>query len=181
MRVARLFLLLSTALLLLIVVSACRKPSDAFVIALSDKISTIDPVGAQTVDAASERVRVLMFNSLVRKNEKFEYVPDLASNIQRSDDGLSYTFTLNDGIKFHDGRLMTSADAKYTLQTILDSPTSGRTASFYEGSGEGRQSYISGIETQVMATASDQPRSDLDHPERQRGSAGHCSHRHRAV
>jgi peptide/nickel transport system substrate-binding protein len=147
MRVARLFLLLTASLLLLAFASGCRTQSDAFVIALSDKISTIDPVGAQTIDAASERVRVLMFNSLVRKNEKFEYVPDLASNIQRSDDGLSYTFTLNDGVKFHDGRVMTSADAKYTLQTILDSQTSGRTASFYEGSGVSRQPYISGLET----------------------------------
>ncbi len=147
MRVARLFLLLTASLLLLVFVTACRPRSDAFVIALSDKISTIDPVGSQTIDAASERVRVLMFNSLVRKNEKFEYVPELASDIQRSDDGLSYTFKLNDGVKFHDGRLMTSADAKYTLQTILDSQTSGRTAGFYEGSGEGRQSYIRGIET----------------------------------
>ena len=147
MRAARLFLLLSASLLLLAFVSGCRKPSDAFVIALSDKISTIDPIGSQTIDAASERVRVLMFNSLVRKNEKFEYVPELASNIQRGDDGLSYTFTLNDGVKFHDGRVMTSADVKYTLQTILNSQTSGRTASFFEGSGESRQPYISGIET----------------------------------
>ncbi|HEY0544557.1 MAG TPA: ABC transporter substrate-binding protein [Pyrinomonadaceae bacterium] len=147
MRVARLFLLLSAALLLLAFGSSCRKRSDAFVIALSDKISTIDPVGAQTIDAASERVRVLMFNSLVRKNEKFEYVPDLASDMQPGGDGLSYTFTLHDGVKFHDGRALTSADAKYTLQTILDSQTSGRTASFYEGTGAARQPYITGIET----------------------------------
>ena len=144
MRVAKLFLLLSA---LLLVSGSCRKRSDAFVIALSDKISTIDPVGSQTIDAASERVRVLMFNSLVRKNEKFEYVPDLATDIQTSGDGLSYTFTLHDGVKFHDGRVLTSADAKYTLQTILDSKTSGRTASFYEGTGAARQPYITGIET----------------------------------
>ena len=127
--------------------TSCRKRSDAFVIALSDKISTIDPIGSQTIDAASERVRVLMFNSLVRKNEQFEYVPELASNIQRSDDGMSFAFTLVDGVKFHDGRAMTSADVKYTLETILNSQISGRTASFYEGTGAGRQGYISGIET----------------------------------
>ena len=73
------------------------------------------------MDAASERVRVLMFNSLVRKNEKFDYVGDLAANVQRSDDGLTYTFTLNDGVKFHDGRPLTSADAKYTLNLVFSS------------------------------------------------------------
>lgn len=141
------FSILICLALLLVVSSTCRKRTNTFVIVLSDKISTIDPIGSQTIDAASERVRVLMFNSLVRKNEKFEYVPELASDIQRSEDGLSYTFTINDGVKFHDGRLMTSADAKYTLETVLDSKSSGRTSSFYEGSGPARESLISGIET----------------------------------
>ncbi|MBA3804618.1 MAG: ABC transporter substrate-binding protein, partial [Acidobacteria bacterium] len=123
----------------------CRPKSDAFVIALSDNISTLDPIGAATIDAASERVRVLMFNSLVRKNEKFEYVPELASDMQPSADGLAYTFTLRDGVTFHDGKPMTSADAKYTLDTLLAS-SSGKAASFFEGSGATKQSFITGIE-----------------------------------
>ena len=44
-----------------------------------------------------------MFNSLVKKNEKFDYVPDLASDIQHSDDYLTFTFTIRDGVSFHDG------------------------------------------------------------------------------
>src|SRR5207248_6948842 len=98
--------------------SSCRRNrSNVFVIALSDNVKTIDPIGSSSVDAASERVRTLMFNSLVKKDEKFDYVPELASNIQRSDDGLTFTFTLRDGVSFHDGRTFTSADAKYTLDT----------------------------------------------------------------
>ena len=50
--------------------TSCRRRSEAFVIALSDNIKTIDPIGSPTVDAASERVRVLMFNSLVKKIPK---------------------------------------------------------------------------------------------------------------
>ena len=103
-------LLLLTAIIL---PSACRRSqSNVFVIALSDNIKTIDPIGSPSVDAASERVRTLMFNSLVKKDEKFDYVPELASNIARSDDGLVFTFTLRDGVTFHDGRPFTSADAK---------------------------------------------------------------------
>ncbi|HYY58403.1 MAG TPA: ABC transporter substrate-binding protein, partial [Pyrinomonadaceae bacterium] len=99
----------------------CRPRGEAFVIVLSDNISTLDPIGASTVDAASERVRVLMFNSLVRKNESFEYVPELASSIVPSADGLGYTFTLRDGVTFHDAKPLTSADVKYTLDTMLAS------------------------------------------------------------
>src|SRR5450759_1120986 len=136
-------LLLLTAILL---PSACRRSqSNVFVVALSDNIKTIDPIGSPSVDAASERVRTLMFNSLVKKDEKFDYVPELALNIQRSDDGLSFTFTLRDGVIFHDGRPFTSADAKYTLDTVLAS-TFAKAASFFEGSGATRTAYIKSID-----------------------------------
>jgi ABC-type transport system substrate-binding protein len=115
------------------------------VIALSDNIKTIDPIGSPSVDAASERVRALMFNSLVKKDEKFDYVPELASSIKRSDDGLSFTFTLRDGVTFHDGRPFTSADAKYTLDTVLAS-TFAKAASFFEGAGANKKSYVKSVE-----------------------------------
>ena len=137
-----------TSLLLIAIFlhSACRRNQNSvFVIALSDNIKTIDPIGSPSVDAASERVRTLIFNSLVKKDEKFDYVPELASNIQRSEDGLSFTFTLRDGITFHDGRPFTSADAKYTLDTVLAS-TFAKAASFFEGSGANKKAYIRSVE-----------------------------------
>ncbi len=138
---------LSILLLLAIVLpSACRRTqSNVFVVALSDNIKTIDPIGSPSVDAASERVRTLMFNSLVKKDEKFDYVPELAANIQRSDDGLVFTFTLRDGVTFHDGRPFTSADAKYTFDTVLAS-TFAKAASFFEGSGATRTAYVKSVE-----------------------------------
>lgn len=131
--------------------AGCRKRSEAFVIALSDNISTLDPIGSPTVDAASERVRVLMFNSLVRKNEKFEYVPEVASEITHSEDGLVYTFVLREGITFHNGSTLTSEDVKYTLDTLLAS-NSGKAASFFEGSGATRQAYIASVEARDPQT-----------------------------
>ena len=103
------------------------------------------PIGSPSVDAASERVRTLMFNSLVKKDEKFDYVGELASDIKRSDDNLTFTFTLRDGVKFHDGRPFTSADAKYTLDLVFSS-TFAKSASFYEGSGAEKHSYIKSVE-----------------------------------
>jgi peptide/nickel transport system substrate-binding protein len=125
--------------------TTCRRHSDSFVVVLSDNIKTIDPIGSPSVDAASERVRVLMFNSLVKKNEQFDYVPELASNLQRSDDGLTFTFTLREGVTFHDGRQFTSADAKYTLDTVLAN-TFAKSASFFEGAGASRTGYIRSVE-----------------------------------
>ncbi|HLN99808.1 MAG TPA: ABC transporter substrate-binding protein [Pyrinomonadaceae bacterium] len=127
--------------------AGCRRNRGGgpFVIALGDNIRTIDPIGSPSVDAASERIRTLMFNSLVRKDEKFDYVGELASDIKRSDDNVTFTFTLRDGVKFHDGRPFTSADAKYTLDLVFSS-TFAKSASFYEGTGAARTSYIKSVE-----------------------------------
>src|ERR1044071_5742768 len=125
--------------------SCRRRNSDAFIIALGDNIRTIDPIGAPAVEAASERLRTLMFNTLVKKDERFDYVGELASDIKRSDDGLTYTFTLHDNVKFHDGRPFSSADAKYTLDLLLAS-NFGKAAGFFEGTGADKHGYIKSVE-----------------------------------
>jgi len=128
---------------LLLITNGCRpRRINSFVIALGDNIRTIDPIGSPSVDAASERVRTLIFNSLVKKNEKFDYTGELASDIKRSDDGLAYTFTLHDGVKFQDGRDMSSADVKYTLDLVFSS-NFAKSASFYDAD---KHSYIKSVE-----------------------------------
>jgi peptide/nickel transport system substrate-binding protein len=143
-------ILLVVLILLLLLPPGCRRNgnnvSNAFVIALGDPIRTIDPLGSPSVDAASERVRTLMFNTLVKKDEKFDYTGELASDIKRSDDGLTYTFTLHDGVKFHDGKPLSSADVKYTLNLVFSS-NFAKSASFFEGSGADKRSYIKSVET----------------------------------
>jgi peptide/nickel transport system substrate-binding protein len=139
-------ILLISCVALLIIPPGCRpRRINSFVIALGDNVRTIDPIGAPAVEAASERVRTLIFNTLVKKDEKFDYSGELASDIKRSDDGLTYTFTLHDGVQFHDGRTLSSADVKYTLDLVFSS-NFGKSASFYKGSGAEKRSYINSVE-----------------------------------
>lgn len=145
-------LLFAFILFVMIAPSACRtRGGNAFVIALGDNIRTIDPIGSPSVDAASERVRTLIFNTLVKKDKNFDYVGELASDIKRSDDGLAYTFALRDGVKFHDGRVLSSADVKYTLD-LLFSSNFAKSASFYEGTGDEKRSYIKSVEAPDQRT-----------------------------
>jgi ABC-type transport system substrate-binding protein len=118
--------------------------SGPFVVVLESSPETLDQL--RGTDASSERFRQLMFNSLVRKNENFDYVGDLASEIQSSPDGLVHTFRLRDGVKFHNGRAFTSADAKYTLETLLASD-SRKANDFFEGTGAERKSLVKSIVT----------------------------------
>jgi peptide/nickel transport system substrate-binding protein len=62
-----------------------------------------------------------MFNALVEQGENFEFQPVLAEALPTvSEDGLTYTFTLRSGVKFHNGEEMTSADVKYTYEWYMN-------------------------------------------------------------
>ncbi|MFJ3824539.1 ABC transporter substrate-binding protein [Streptomyces nodosus] len=53
----------------------------------------------------------------------------LAQDYKVSGDGLTYTFTLRDGVKFHSGKALTSEDVKYSLEKVLaDDSQSARKA-----------------------------------------------------
>lgn len=59
----------------------------------------------------------LLFEALVDNNKEGEYIPDLA-DFTISDDHLTYTFTLKDGIKFSDGSPLTTEDVEFTYKTM---------------------------------------------------------------
>ncbi len=66
-----------------------------------------------------------MYNNLVRFNLTDglqTIIPDLAERWDVSPDGKSYTFTLRDGVQFHDGTPFTSADVQATFQRIIFPP-----------------------------------------------------------
>jgi len=102
--------------------STCRRREAGVVtVALPEKFSTFDALTSDKSDAAAERVKNLLFNGLARKDEKFDYTGELAKDITTSDDGLTVTFVLRDGVKFHNGKELTSADVKYTFDELFKS------------------------------------------------------------
>jgi peptide/nickel transport system substrate-binding protein len=70
-------------------------------------------------DAQSERIDGLLFDSLVELDEQRNPRADLAETWE-TPDALTYIFHLRRGVKFYDGREFTSADVKYTFDSILN-------------------------------------------------------------
>lgn len=60
-----------------------------------------------------------VFNRLLKTNNNQEVILDLATGYEVSSDGLTYTFTLPENVKFHDGEPMTSDDVKFTFDEII--------------------------------------------------------------
>lgn len=69
-------------------------------------------------DAQSQHLDGLIFDSLVSHDAQMNIVPDLASSWE-TPDPLTYVFHLRRGVKFHDGRTFSSADVKFTFESIL--------------------------------------------------------------
>jgi peptide/nickel transport system substrate-binding protein len=86
--------------------------------------------GFATPPAYSSVVAQFLFDGLLELDPTQGYapVPDLAESFEISDDGLTYTFDLRDGVTWHDGEPFTSADVVFTLTAALDPANQARTA-----------------------------------------------------
>ena len=60
--------------------------------------------------------------ALLQVNPDSEYIGDLATDWEVSDDALTYTFKLCDGIKFSDGSDFTAEDVVFTYETVMANP-----------------------------------------------------------
>jgi peptide/nickel transport system substrate-binding protein len=67
-----------------------------------------------------------MAEGLLHFDESMNVVPWLARDWTISEDGLTYTFELEEGVRFHNGREMTADDVKFSLERILDPATGSR-------------------------------------------------------
>ena len=70
------------------------------------------------VDAQSERIDELLFDSLVRRDDHFNLHPWLADRWEIPDPQ-TYIFHLHHGVHFHDGQPLTARDVKWTFDSLL--------------------------------------------------------------
>src|SRR4051794_12933950 len=70
-------------------------------------------------DAQSERIDELIFDALLGRDAHFNVIPALAERWENPDP-LTYVFHLRHGVRFHDGRPLTSKDVKWTFDSLLN-------------------------------------------------------------
>ena len=126
MFVALSHLLLGSITIGMLLLSAACRPSSAdpppgyLTIAIESNPLQLDPRYA--TDANSVRIGNLIYNSLLRADQKSQLQPELAENWRMVDEK-TYFFELRRDARFHDGRPLTAVDVKFTYESILD-PTS---------------------------------------------------------
>ncbi len=135
MKFLRILLLLSTLLFAYKQVTlASVSKGGTFYYNLGSTPTTLNPLSSS--DAYSSRVQAYVLESLLdRDDDTYDWQPALASSYEVSKDGLQYTFTLRDGVKWHDGKPVTVEDVKFSFDAIMHPENKYKTAhlkSYYE-------------------------------------------------
>ena len=85
-------------------------------------LASLDPHA--TSDAGTRDVVFNLYEGLVKVTAAGDLAPAVASDYVISEDAKTYTFTLREGITFHDGSAVTVNDIKYSLERYMEAQTS---------------------------------------------------------
>ena len=124
----------SAAALAAVPVAAQTRRGGTFISAKTTEAPSLDPIMEQAL--SRQRLDPLFYNRMVEWGFDGKLEPALAESWTTSADGKTWTFKLRRGVKFHNGRELTSDDVKFTYERILDPKV-----------GSGGRGYLSAIET----------------------------------
>lgn len=96
----------------------------------------LEPPALDPTAGAAEAIDIVVyqnvFEGLVRIDETGTVQPGLAESWTISDDGLTYTFKLHDGVTFHDGSAFDAEDVKFSFDRILADGSVNAHPEFYK-------------------------------------------------
>jgi peptide/nickel transport system substrate-binding protein len=120
--------LITLALAIPLLSCSTKADPNTLVMLIESSPTNLDPrVG---VDAQSERIDNLIFDDLLSRGDNLDVAPGLAERWEIPDP-LTYIFHLHHGVKFHDGRPLTSRDVKWTFDSLLQGKVRSTKAAVY--------------------------------------------------
>ena len=133
------------------------RPGGGIIITYKDDVATLDP--AIGYDWQNWSMIKSLFDGLMDYAPgTTELRPGLAESYDLSEDGLTYTFHLRQGVTFHNGREMTADDVKYSLDRVTDPATQSPGAGFfgsilgYDAAADGTAKGLEGVKVIDPAT-----------------------------
>ena len=84
------------------------------IVGITQDLDSLDPHKA--VAAGTEEVLFNIYEGLVKPDRDGNLIPAVAESYTMSEDGMIYTFSLRENIKFHDGTPVTSEDVIYSIK-----------------------------------------------------------------
>lgn len=117
-RIVSLFLALVLALSAVAVLGSCKKSEKGITVQIGPNPETLDPALNNAVDGGN--MLITLFETLLIIDQDNKVQPGQAEKYEVSPDGLTWTFTMRDGLKWSDGTELNAKDFEYTFKRIAD-------------------------------------------------------------
>ena len=109
---------LSAALFVTAFAGCGKKKADGITVQIGPNPETLDPALNSTVDGGN--MLITLFETLLIIDQDNKVQPGQAEKYEVSPDGLTWTFTMRDGLKWSDGTELNAKDFEYTFKRIAD-------------------------------------------------------------
>lgn len=109
---------LSAALFVTAFAGCGKKKADGITVQIGPNPETLDPALNSAVDGGN--MLITLFETLLIIDQDNKVQPGQAEKYEVSPDGLTWTFTMRDGLKWSDGTLLNAKDFEYTFKRIAD-------------------------------------------------------------
>lgn len=152
-RLNRLMTGVATAALVVAATGALAK--DDITVALQLEPPHLDPTSA-AAGAINSVLYTNVFEGLTQFMGDGSVVPGLAASWEISEDGLTYTFKLREGVTFHDGTTMDAEDVKFTLDRINAEDSANAQKALYSAISE-----VTVVEPQTVEVKLSEPNGNL--------------------
>ena len=121
----KLSLVLATLMLLGLLAGCGGQPAasgdkDTVVVYIGDIFNSMTPY--MTTANSDQAVFDQVYETLTVTKDDGTVAPCLAKSWKMSDDSLEYTFQLEEGVKFHNGEVMTADDVVYSFEQYIANP-----------------------------------------------------------
>lgn len=109
---------LSAALFVTAFAGCGKKKADGITVQIGPNPETLDPALNSAVDGGN--MLITLFETLLIIDQDSKVQPGQAEKYEVSPDGLTWTFTMRDGLKWSDGTDLNAKDFEYTFKRIAD-------------------------------------------------------------
>lgn len=129
-----------------------RASANEIIVGIPQDLDSLDPYQMGT--AGTREVLFNVFEGLVKLSSDGSYVDAVASSHSISEDGLTYTFTLRDGVLFHNGEAVTTDDVLHSFEACAASTVNESVAAALSAA------HVTAQGNDIVITL-DQPNSDF--------------------
>ena len=118
MKFKKMLAIFLSAALFVTAFAGCGKKADGITVQIGPNPETLDPALNSAVDGGN--MLITLFETLLIIDQDNKVQPGQAEKYEVSPDGLTWTFTMRDGLKWSDGTELNAKDFEYTFKRIAD-------------------------------------------------------------